>query len=123
MKRTKIEINNFQPNPKNEFKSNTSLPNEPKSLSIPVTKILEFEKKIPVIEDWTESQVKNWINEKKFHSVIVKNVSPCNGLVLSQLMQMHQEAPEFFYTSITSNGKIPTKDIAYFVSELKKLLK
>jgi hypothetical protein len=73
------------------------------------------------IENWNEKQVDDWLNEKKIHPVIVENVRPSNGKLLSQLFSMQQEAPEFFYSSISSNKQIVTREIAHFAFELKTL--
>jgi hypothetical protein len=78
---------------------------------------------------WTEADVDSWLADKNIHPVIRENVSPTNGEVLYQIFQMKTEIPEFFYNSITNshsgmgNNKVPTKDVANFVCELKKIFK
>ncbi len=71
--------------------------------------------------DWTESQVSEWLKEKKIHKKIVDNITPCNGKLLSQLYSIKSEAPEFFYHSVASNKTLSTIDIVLFVSELTNL--
>lgn len=71
--------------------------------------------------NWNESDVEKWLKEKEINTVIVRNVIPCNGRILHQLYSMQCEAPEFFYKSISSNESIPTKDVAIFAFELKKI--
>jgi hypothetical protein len=73
------------------------------------------------IESWNEKQVDDWLNDKNIHPVIVENVRPSNGKLLSQLFSMQQEAPEFFYSSISSNKQITTREVALFAFELKTL--
>ena len=41
--------------------------------------------------------------------------------LLNQLYIMLLEAPEFFYSSLTANKTIATRDVARFAVELKKL--
>lgn len=71
--------------------------------------------------DWTESQVNEWLKEKKIHKKIVDNITPCNGKLLNQLYSIKSEAPEFFYHSVASNKTLPTIEIVLFVSELTNL--
>ncbi len=72
---------------------------------------------------WTESDVENWIKDKNVNKDILDNVLPCNGKLLNQLYKMKQEAPEFFYNSITSKKSIPTREVAMFTLELDNLFK
>jgi hypothetical protein len=72
--------------------------------------------------DWNESNVERWLADKEINPIIVNNVKPCNGLLLYELYYMLNNAPEFFYSSITSyNSNVPTRDAAKFSYELKKL--
>jgi hypothetical protein len=71
--------------------------------------------------DWTESQVNEWLKEKKIHKKIIENITPCNGKLLGQLYSIKSEAPEFFYHSVASNKTLPTIEIVLFVSELTNL--
>jgi hypothetical protein len=74
------------------------------------------------IENWSESDVEKWLDEKKIHRVICENVKPSDGKILSQLYLMQNSAPEFFYSSISSNDKkLATREVALFAYELKKL--
>lgn len=73
------------------------------------------------VNNWSESDVEKWLREKQINPVITQNVFPCNGQILNQLYSIQSEAPEFFYKSISSNQSIPTKDVAIFTFELKRL--
>ena len=73
------------------------------------------------VNNWSESEVEKWLREKQINPVITQNVFPCNGQILNQLYSIQSEAPEFFYKSISSNQSIPTKDVAFFTFELKRL--
>lgn len=72
---------------------------------------------------WTEKDVEKWFREKNVNKDILDNVLPCNGKLLNQLHKMKQEAPEFFYNSITSKKNIPTREVAIFTLELDSLCK
>ncbi|RNA01000.1 hypothetical protein BpHYR1_043721 [Brachionus plicatilis] len=74
-----------------------------------------------LVQDWNEQQVEKWFKEKNFNEIILKNVLPSDGKNLKQLHEMLLGAPEFFYTSISSKGSIPTRDILFFSNELKNL--
>lgn len=63
---------------------------------------------------WSETEVEEWLAQKKINSEIVNNVKPCNGVILQQLHEMMNRAPEFFYSSITSGKALPTRDVAVF---------
>ena len=79
------------------------------------------------IEQWSESEVKNWFNEIDLHeSFIYKQfASPtCTGELLSQLHQIQMYAPEFFFKAIMSNATQNVEDlksVAMFSIHLKKL--
>ena len=72
---------------------------------------------------WTENDVEKWFRDKNVNKDILDNVLPCNGKLLNQLHKMKQEAPEFFYNSITSKKNIPTREVAIFTLELDSLCK
>jgi hypothetical protein len=72
---------------------------------------------------WTEKDVEKWFRDKNVNKDILDNVLPCNGKLLNQLHKMKQEAPEFFYNSITSKKNIPTREVAIFTLELDSLCK
>ena len=74
-----------------------------------------------LVEKWNEKDVETWLSKNSIHSIIVGNILPCNGKVLIQLYNMEQKAPEFFYSSISSNGQINTREIALFSLCLKEL--
>ncbi len=67
------------------------------------------------ITDWTELEVDKWLATKNINKKISENVMPCNGKILFQLYEMMISAPEFFFTSITSQDcTIPTREVASF---------
>ena len=125
MRRLKSELDRFDHDNHDETKeenknNNTTENNETQENS-------KNEKNEPqtnrIIENWSEQEVENWLNEKKIHSVICENVKPSNGNILKQLYLMQQNAPEFFYSSISSNKQIATREVALFAYELKILFK
>ena len=79
------------------------------------------------IEQWSESEVKNWFNEIDLHeSFIYKQFATqtCTGELLSQLHQIQMYAPEFFFKAIMSNATQNVEDltsVAMFSIHLKKL--
>lgn len=74
---------------------------------------------------WSEKDVENWLNEKKFHQSIIDNIKPCTGKTLYQMYLILQAAPEFFYCAMRtdSNNNIHLKDLASFSFELAALFK
>lgn len=83
--------------------------------------------KKPEAYEWTEKRVDEWMNEKRVHALIRRNVAPCDGRLLGQMYSMLNEAPEFFYKSISANSDtdstsiVSTKDVALFALELKHI--
>ncbi len=98
------------------------------------------------VENWNESKVHEWLKSKKIHSTIIQNLIPCNGKLLTQFYSMLNNAPEFFYKSISSDhhqysqqqqqqqsssvdvnkkalAGLHTRDVALFSYELKNLFK
>lgn len=72
--------------------------------------------------NWTEQDVKRWANEKNLSPEVTKNILPCDGHVLQQYYLMLNNVPEFFFSSLNSNGnKVSLRDSGHFVSELRKL--
>jgi hypothetical protein len=59
-------------------------------------------------KNWTENDVSNWLNDKKFNDIIYNNVYPSDGSILFQLYLMNKNTPEFFNYSITSKQQIKT---------------
>ena len=76
-----------------------------------------------LVNEWSETDVRDWLEEKKIHPVIIENIVPSNGQILLQLHEMLATCPEFFYTSLSSNKTIKTRETAAFAIELKNLLK
>lgn len=76
-------------------------------------------------ENWDEYQVESWLIEKRVNKDIRKNVSPCNGKLLYQMMLTLNEAPDFFYKSVSNNisADIRIKDVVLFTYELKALFR
>lgn len=70
---------------------------------------------------WSESQVDKWLNNKNFKTSIIQSIRPCNGKLLYQMYSMLQNAPEFFYSTLKSNGDLQLKDLALFSYELSNL--
>jgi hypothetical protein len=70
---------------------------------------------------WTIEDTENWFNNKKIHSSIKENMSPCDGRLLEQLYKMSHEVPEFFYSTLRLDTKANLKDIACFTVELRLL--
>ena len=65
--------------------------------------------------DWSELEVDNWLSAKNINKTISENVKPCNGKILFQLYEIMISAPEFFFTSITSqDSRISTREVASF---------
>ena len=73
------------------------------------------------VRNWSEEDVNEWIKENKFDKEIVKTVFPCSGEHLSQMYEMYQNIPEYFYNSLNFNKNVYLKDLVHFSSELKKL--
>jgi hypothetical protein len=79
--------------------------------------------------DWDEGHVEQWMAEKNVSGTIRRNVLPCNGRILNQMLCMLESAPEFFYNSISNNPAsrdsvpVSTRDVALFAYELKNLFK
>ncbi len=80
--------------------------------------------KIKKVVTWSEIDIQNWFNEKKFNPNLIDTLKPdVNGKILFQMFQILQSTPEFFYTSLRtdSNNKLFLKDIAMFSFELNAL--
>ncbi|RNA00666.1 hypothetical protein BpHYR1_016261, partial [Brachionus plicatilis] len=75
------------------------------------------------IEKWSEIKVSEWFSEKNINNIVCENLLPCDGQTLKQLFEIMQTAPEFFYSSISSERKVSLRDLANFTKELKKLFK
>lgn len=88
-------------------------PSETKTTAHPTQNTKVIKQSIQTI-DWTETDVNKWLSSKYINTIISENVKPCDGKILFQLYEMMNEAPEFFYSSITSNNTIPTREVAVF---------
>lgn len=76
---------------------------------------------LDLVQNWNQNQVEQWFKTKNFNEVIFKNVLPSDGKNLKQLYEMLLSAPEFFYSSISSKGSVPTRDVLFFSNELRNL--
>jgi hypothetical protein len=115
MRRLKLEINN------NKSLSNSNKEVKSESTIVDNRSEKKFDSKVL---SWTESDVETWLKEKNVHPIIRANISPCNGQILHQLYLMQCDIPEFFYNSIIvskSNENVPTRDVAIFAFELKRI--
>jgi hypothetical protein len=70
---------------------------------------------------WSENEVNVWFNDKNVDPGIVNALKPCNGELLHQLFLLQQEAPEFFYQSVSKNQQVGLRNVLLFACNLKKL--
>ena len=73
------------------------------------------------IVKWSEAQVQKWFEENMIHSGIIKEMKPCDGDLLFQMHVLQQEAPEFFYQSITKDKSVDLRSALLFSKKLKEL--
>ena len=52
------------------------------------------------IVKWSETEVKEWFIKNSINLAILEYLSPCSGIVLKQIFDMKNNAPEFFYNSL-----------------------
>jgi hypothetical protein len=103
--------------------------NEPEVIAFPESRIVHLNqtrtenKPVNEASSWNQEQVENWIREKTFSELIVKNVCPCDGSLLEQYYIMSQSTPEFFFKSLNPNGQVSLRECALFAKELKILFK
>jgi len=81
-------------------------------------KLLTIEEKPKVITQqgprtWSNDEVKEWFCANKMEA-LHEFLSPINGRILTQLYEIKQHTPEFFFKSITKNESIDLKTIAIF---------
>ena len=87
----------------------------------PGSKAIPSQSNLNSVQNWNQHQVEQWFKTKNFNELILKNILPSDGKSLKQLYEMLLNAPEFFYTSISSKGSVPTRDVLFFSNELKNL--
>ena len=73
----------------------------------------------PIALEWTEQQVEEWAEEKNIPKAIKEKILPCDGKLLNQFYLMQIQAPKFFFSTMSENGRITFKDLAKFLYELK----
>lgn len=73
------------------------------------------------VENWSEEKVNKWFAENKIDTRIEKEFCPCTGIVLKQLYDMRNDAPEFYFQSLNTNKKIEIKNVLVFTHLLRKL--
>jgi hypothetical protein len=73
----------------------------------------------PKALEWTEQEVKKWSEEKKIPDAIKEKILPCDGKLLNQFYLMQIQAPEFFFSAMSEDGRITIKELAKFLYELK----
>ena len=69
---------------------------------------------------WSESNVFEWFEKNALNRQIIKAIGKCNGVVLHQLYEMKNEAPQFFYQSLKTD-QVDLDALMMFVFHLKQL--
>jgi hypothetical protein len=85
--------------------------------------VIDINKKFPIAASWSQSQVLDWMNEKKFSIYLNQKLDTYNGELLFHLFNIYNKNPEFFYQQISkeSNDNVNFFDIVKFTFELEKL--
>ena len=77
--------------------------------------------KLNPIEDWSETDVKEWFIKNNINLAILDHLTPCPGIVLKQIYEMKKNAPEFFYYSLEKVKDINLSAMSLFTHFLAKL--
>jgi hypothetical protein len=72
-------------------------------------------------KEWSKQDFDRWITDKKFDSTIASILSNMNGEHLEQLYLIYKQSPDYYFQSISHNGKIELTEVIKFTNELKKL--
>ena len=72
------------------------------------------------VSTWDEEQVYNWLIDNDLY-VFVTGVNRINGALLEELYLLKNEAPDYFYSKLDKDMKVPLKDILNFTLKLKQL--
>ena len=77
----------------------------------------------PKLRNWSQLQVKKWLNEKNFHLAIISSLNNSNGVILYKIFEMYTKMPQFVCKKLVneSNNELKLTDVAYFIFELEKL--
>ena len=75
------------------------------------------------LRNWSQLQVKKWLNEKNFHLDIISSLNNSNGVILYKIFEMYTKMPQFVCKKLVneSNNELKLTDVAYFIFELEKL--
>ena len=74
------------------------------------------------VDDWSETEVKEWFVKNNINISILEHLSPCSGVVLKQMFEMRKIAPEFFYHSLEKANRINLSALTLFTHFLVKLM-
>jgi hypothetical protein len=83
------------------------------------TKKNDFTKKNVIL--WSEEDVKEWLIKIEVNENIKTILNAFNGELLVQMNNMRINAPEFFYSSLRTDGVIDLNSMIKFTNELTKL--
>ncbi len=85
--------------------------------------VIDMNKRFPIAASWSQTQVLDWMNEKKFSIYLNQKLDTYNGELLFHLFNIYNKNPEFFYQQISkeSNDNVNFFDIVKFTFELEKL--
>lgn len=84
---------------------------------------LSLKKEPESVKNWSEVQVKEWLDSNQTNQFIVEQIFPCDGNILIQLYEMRRDAPEFYYQALNKNNTVDLKSIMLFTQYLKSFLK
>lgn len=73
------------------------------------------------VENWSETDVKEWFVKNNMNLAILDHLFPCSGIVLQQIYDMKKTAPEFFYQSLKEIKGLSLSSISLFTHFLLKL--
>ena len=73
------------------------------------------------VDNWSETEVKDWFVKNNINVAILDHLSPCSGIVLKQVYDMKKTAPEFFYHSLEKSKGVNLSSLSVFTHFLLKL--
>jgi hypothetical protein len=73
------------------------------------------------ITNWTEHDVKDWLDDVPVSEDLKKFLKKFNGKILKQTYIIRNTAPEYFYRALSSGEKIPFEEVAKLALELDEL--
>ena len=73
------------------------------------------------IDDWLETEVKDWFASNNLSMALYDKLKPCTGSTLKQLNEMRNTVPEFYKQTLSGFTLLNEEETALFATSLDKL--